>query len=120
MGVFSLEEYNIMTGKMGMAMWAFFLGCVGTLSFAVYSTYPDRPSAPRTFEGGLEEELGGPGALRVSSIWQPLLQAWLTVSRPTSQVTKRWDPNYRSHGIKVNGRRNDFSMYRLRINVSRT
>lgn len=67
MGIFSLEEYNVMTGKMGMAMWAFFLGCVGALSFGVYATYPDRPSAPRTFEGGLEEELGGPGALRVSS-----------------------------------------------------
>ncbi|KAK5938746.1 hypothetical protein PMZ80_008938 [Knufia obscura] len=64
MGIFSLEEYNVMTGKMGMAMWAFFLGCVGALSFGVYATYPDRPSAPRTFEGGLEEELGGPGALR--------------------------------------------------------
>jgi len=54
-----------MTGKMGMVMWAFFLGCVGTLGFTVYSTYPDRPSAPKTYEGGLEEELGGPGALRV-------------------------------------------------------
>ena len=65
MGIFSLEEYTVMTGKMGMAMWAFFLGCVGTLSFSVYATYPDRPSAPRTFEGGLEEELGGSGAPRV-------------------------------------------------------
>lgn len=55
-----------MSGKMGMAMWAFFLSCVGGLGFAVYSTYPDRPSAPKEYEGGLEAELGGPGALRVS------------------------------------------------------
>ncbi|KAK5095176.1 hypothetical protein LTR70_003666 [Exophiala xenobiotica] len=64
MGVFSLEEYTVMSGRMGVAMWTFFLGCVGALSFGVYATYPDRPSAPRTFEGGLEAELGGPGAPR--------------------------------------------------------
>jgi hypothetical protein len=29
-------------------------------------TYPDKPSAPREFEGGLENELGGPNAVRVS------------------------------------------------------
>ncbi len=32
----------------------------------VSMTYPDKPSAPREFEGGLEKELGGPNALRVS------------------------------------------------------
>lgn len=55
-----------MTGKMGLAMWTFFLTCLGGLSYAVYSTYPDRPSAPKEYEDGLEAELGGPGALRVS------------------------------------------------------
>ena len=67
MGIFSLEEYTVMSGKMGMAMWGLFLSCLGGLSFAVYSTYPDRPSAPKEYPGGLEEELGGPGALRVST-----------------------------------------------------
>lgn len=57
-----------MSGKMGMAMWAFFLSCVGGLSYAVYATLPDRPSAPKEYEGGLEAELGGSGALRVSCI----------------------------------------------------
>lgn len=66
LGIFSLEEYNVMSGKMGMVMWGMFLGILGTLSFAVISTYPDRPSAPKEYLGGLEEELGGPGALRVS------------------------------------------------------
>ena len=41
-----------------------FLGLVGIVS--VY--YPDRPSVPRTFPDGLEAELGGPGALRVSEV----------------------------------------------------
>lgn len=57
-----------MTGRMGMAMWGLFLACVGGLSFAVYSTYPDRPSAPKEYPDGLEAELGGSGALRVSRI----------------------------------------------------
>lgn len=65
LNIFSLEEYTVMSGKMGMAMWAFFLSCVGGLSYAVYATLPDRPSAPKEYEGGLEAELGGPGALRV-------------------------------------------------------
>lgn len=55
-----------MSGKMGMVMWGMFLSILGGLSFAVYTTYPDRPSAPKEFPGGLEEELGGSGALRVS------------------------------------------------------
>lgn len=33
----------------------------------VKATYPDRPSFPREFEDGLERELGGAGATRVSS-----------------------------------------------------
>ena len=66
LGIFALEDYTVMTGKMGMAVWGFFLAGVGGLSFAVYSTYPDRPSAPKEYEGGLEAELGGSGAPRVS------------------------------------------------------
>lgn len=57
-----------MTSGQGALMWGFFLGCVGVLSYAVYATLPDRPSAPKTYEGGLEAELGGSGALRVSQI----------------------------------------------------
>lgn len=64
--MFSLEEYTVMSGRMGMAMWAFFLSCVGGVGFAVYTTYPDRPSAPKVYEGGLDAELGGSGAARVS------------------------------------------------------
>lgn len=43
---------------------AAFLGVTGL----VYLNYPDKPSFPREFEGGLERELGGPGAVRVSSL----------------------------------------------------
>lgn len=39
-----------------------------SLSAAVYAFYPDMPAYPREFEGGLERELGGPGAMRVCPI----------------------------------------------------
>ena len=69
----SLEEYTHFTpGK------AFFLmGCFITTVFGLVGIvslyYPDRPSVPRTFPDGLEAELGGPGALRVSEVvcWCP-------------------------------------------------
>lgn len=49
----------------------FQIGCFITAVFGlcavVKMSYPDKQSAPREFEGGLEAELGGPGAVRVSS-----------------------------------------------------
>jgi hypothetical protein len=42
-----------------------FIATVLGVSSVVYINYPDRVSYPREFEGGLERELGGPGALRV-------------------------------------------------------
>lgn len=66
--MFSPEEYTHF--KPGMAL--FLLGCfaasVGALYVAVSFVYPDRPSVPREFPGGLEEELGGKYAMRVSNI----------------------------------------------------
>jgi NADH dehydrogenase (ubiquinone) 1 beta subcomplex subunit 8 len=67
MGVFSLEEYrHFKPGRAGALVGAFvvtFLGFTGV----VYMFYPDRPSVPRTFPGGLDIELGGKGAVPVSS-----------------------------------------------------
>ena len=37
-----------------------------SVCLAVKMTYPDVPTVPREFEGGLERELGGRGAVRVS------------------------------------------------------
>lgn len=45
-----------------------FVAAVFALCGVVAMNYPDKPSAPREFEGGLEKELGGPGAVRVSDI----------------------------------------------------
>ncbi|MCJ1236746.1 hypothetical protein MMC14_004728 [Varicellaria rhodocarpa] len=63
LGMFSPEEYTHF--KPGKAF--FLLGCFVTTVFSlcgvVYLYYPDKPSSPRTFPGGLDRELGGEGAV---------------------------------------------------------
>jgi len=66
LGVFSLEDYTHMTTSKALLCWAVFIGAVLGLRYAVKATYPDRPSAPKEYEDGLERELGGPGAVRAN------------------------------------------------------
>ena len=47
-------------------MWAGFISCVLGLSYAVSVNFPGKPSVPTEYPEGLERELGGPGAVRVS------------------------------------------------------
>jgi len=65
LGMFSPYEYTWTTPGKGalqvLAVVLVFVGIVGVVKV----TYPDKPSYPREFEGGLERELGGPGAMRV-------------------------------------------------------
>lgn len=65
LGRFSPYPYTHFSSQRGLVLWAGFLGCIATLSGAVYLTYPDRPSFPKEYADGLEAELGGPHALRV-------------------------------------------------------
>lgn len=44
-----------------------FVAAFGTLCLGVAQLYPDKPSAPRTFPGGLDVELGGPNTVLVST-----------------------------------------------------
>lgn len=64
--MFSPEEYTHTKPAMGFFQMGCFISAVLGLCYVVARTYPDKPSATREFEGGLEAELGGPGALRVS------------------------------------------------------
>lgn len=63
LGMMSLHEYTHFTPRRAF----FLLGCFVTsflgLAGVVSLNYPDRPSAQRTFEGGLDRELGGVGAV---------------------------------------------------------
>jgi NADH dehydrogenase (ubiquinone) 1 beta subcomplex subunit 8 len=65
LGMFSLEEYTHATPGTAFLQLGCFIGVVLGLCGVVSMFYPDTPAVPREFEGGLERELGGPGALRV-------------------------------------------------------
>ena len=72
LGMFSPYEYTHFSpawsfATIGMFV-ATFLGVVGIVR--VY--YPDKPSVERGFEGGLDRELGGVGALHVSTLFLDL------------------------------------------------
>lgn len=68
LGVFSPEQYtHVTSNKALLSIGTFVVGFLG-LCGLVSLYYPDKPSSPRTFpNNGLEKELGGPGAIRVSS-----------------------------------------------------
>ncbi|KAJ6445217.1 NADH dehydrogenase (ubiquinone)-like protein [Purpureocillium lavendulum] len=65
LGIFSPWEYTWTTTGPGLIMVGTFIAVFLGVSGVVYMNYPDKPSYPREFEGGLERELGGPGAVRL-------------------------------------------------------
>ena len=66
LGVFSPEDYTHFTAAWGVVLWGCFLASGAVLMAAVYQYYPDTPTVPRTFPGGLEKELGGSNTVVVS------------------------------------------------------
>ncbi|KAK6603139.1 NADH:ubiquinone oxidoreductase 20.1kD subunit [Botrytis cinerea] len=72
LGIFSPEEYTHQkVGTAGFQFGLFILSVLG-LCTVVGMMYPDKQSAPREFEGGLERELGGPTAVRARAAGDPL------------------------------------------------
>lgn len=71
--MFSPEEYTHTKPGKGLFQIGCFIAAVLGLCTVVGMSYPDKQSAPREFEGGLERELGGPNAVRVCyvrrSVW---------------------------------------------------
>lgn len=61
-------EYTWVSSGKGIAQVGAALATFLGLCWVISGVYPDQVSYPREFEGGLERELGGPGALRVSPI----------------------------------------------------
>ncbi|KAL2176540.1 uncharacterized protein P884DRAFT_225430, partial [Thermothelomyces heterothallicus CBS 202.75] len=90
LGMFSPWEYTwIGTGK-GLFQIGVFVAVFLSVCYGVKLTYPDRVSYPREFEGGLERELGGPGAVRVSQAVAPCRRELVLTSslRPEWRVTR--------------------------------
>lgn len=67
LGMFSPEEYTHTKPGKGALQLLTYVGAVFGLCGIVSLYYPDKSSAPREFPGGLEKELGGPNAVRVSA-----------------------------------------------------
>ncbi|KAL8829779.1 MAG: hypothetical protein Q9170_006024 [Blastenia crenularia] len=67
LGMFSPYEYTHFTARKAFFLMGCFITSVFGLCGVVRMNYPDRPSVPRTFEGGLDRELGGKGALLAPS-----------------------------------------------------
>lgn len=68
LGMFSPYEYTWCSSPVAFAQIGVFVAAFLGVCWVVSKVYPDRPSYPREFEGGLERELGGPGAMRVSAL----------------------------------------------------
>lgn len=67
LGMFTPHQYTWVSPGKGLVQIGMFVATFLGLCYVVNSTYPDRPSYPREFDGGLERELGGSGAVRVGA-----------------------------------------------------
>ncbi|OIW34266.1 hypothetical protein CONLIGDRAFT_650833 [Coniochaeta ligniaria NRRL 30616] len=64
MGLFTPYEYTWVPPAKGLFQVGCFVAVFVGLCYTVKAFYPDKKSYPREFEGGLERELGGAGAIR--------------------------------------------------------
>ncbi|KAL5596636.1 hypothetical protein BROUX41_006666 [Berkeleyomyces rouxiae] len=71
LAIFSPYEYTWTTAGKGAVMFAAVTAVFLAVISGVSTIYPDRKSYPREFEGGLERELGGPGAKRARMAGDP-------------------------------------------------
>ena len=78
MGMFTPYEYTWVSPAKGLAQFGAFVVAFVGLCYTVRAFYPDKKSYPREFEGGLERELGGAGAVRVSVSTVTVSNRWET------------------------------------------
>lgn len=72
LGMFSPEEYTHFKPGFGAFCLGVFVAAFLSLVGVVKVFYPDTPAVKRGFEGGLDRELGGKGALLVNGRSGPL------------------------------------------------
>lgn len=64
--MFAPEEYNFYSTPQAFALFGCAVATFLTAWGVIYLYYPDRPTVDKGYEGGLDRELGGRGALIVS------------------------------------------------------
>ena len=67
LGMFSPEDYNFYTSPQCFALIGCFIAVFAGVLGVVRLNYPDRITVDRGYEGGLDKELGGEGAVWVRS-----------------------------------------------------
>lgn len=76
--MFTPYVYTWVSPAKGLVQIGIFIATFLSVCYAIKLTYPDTPAFPREFEGGLEKELGGSGATRVSGVTDKDAHALLT------------------------------------------
>lgn len=71
LAMFSAYEYTWVNSRTAFAQIGTFIVAFLGVCWVVGRVYPDKPAYPREFEGGLERELGGPGAIRARAPGDP-------------------------------------------------
>ncbi|KAM7192142.1 hypothetical protein V8F20_008977 [Naviculisporaceae sp. PSN 640] len=64
LGMFTTYDYTWISPGKGALQLGAFIALFVTVCLGIKQVYPDQPAYPREFEGGLEKELGGKGAVR--------------------------------------------------------
>lgn len=77
MGLFTPYDYTWVSPAKGLLQIGVFIVAFFGLCYSIKLTYPDVVAAPREFEGGLEKELGGSGAVRVG--WEWKVDSWTEI-----------------------------------------
>ncbi len=99
--MFTPYEYTWVSPGKGLVQVGAFVAAFLGVVWLVGVTYPDRPSYPREFEGGLERELGGAGALRVSGFPRCLLTRFRRLNQTYRQELRATQIRNISRGIAM-------------------
>ena len=67
LGMFSPEEYTFYSSAQSFALIGCFVAAFMSVCGIAWIYYPDKPAVDRGFEGGLDRELGGQGAVLARS-----------------------------------------------------
>ncbi|KAK7970163.1 NADH:ubiquinone oxidoreductase 20.1kD subunit [Apiospora saccharicola] len=71
LGMFSPYEYTWVSPAKGAVQFGAFVAVFLGVCYMISQVYPDKQSYPREYEGGLERELGGKGAVRARAPGDP-------------------------------------------------
>lgn len=82
--MFTPYEYTWISPGKGALQLGAFVALVVSVCLGIKMVYPDQPAYPREFEGGLDRELGGKGAVRVGFVGPQWPRSFFPVLKSSS------------------------------------